>query len=124
MDIMTPVIQPQLTLEEFLKFPETKPASEFFQGKIIQKSMPQGEHSRLQGKLCAVINQIAETSKIAMLSQSYAVLLGEYLLFQMLLYLDGKEFLYCHREELLIDLKFILTGQLKSFLLNKAKLKF
>ncbi|CAD5974676.1 hypothetical protein PCC7811_04031 [Planktothrix agardhii] len=65
MDIMTPVIQPQLTLEEFLKFPETKPASEFFQGKIIQKSMPQGEHSRLQGKLCAVINQITETSKIA-----------------------------------------------------------
>ncbi|VXD19883.1 conserved hypothetical protein [Planktothrix serta PCC 8927] len=62
---MTTVIQAQLTLEEFLKLPETKPASEFIQGKITHKPMPQGEHSRLQGKLCAVINQITEPSKIA-----------------------------------------------------------
>ncbi len=34
-----------LTLDEFLKIPETKPASEFIEGKIIQKSMPQGKHS-------------------------------------------------------------------------------
>lgn len=34
-----------LTLEEFLKLPETKPASEYVNGKIIQKPMPQGEHS-------------------------------------------------------------------------------
>jgi Uma2 family endonuclease len=64
---MTAVIQPTptLTLEEFLKLPETKPASEFINGHIIQKPMPQGQHSRLQGKLCAAINQIAETAKIA-----------------------------------------------------------
>jgi len=54
-----------LTLEEFLKLPETKPASEFISGEIVQKPMPQGEHSRLQFKLCAVINEVAEPQKIA-----------------------------------------------------------
>lgn len=54
-----------ITLEEFLKLPETKPASEYVDGKIIQKPMPKGRHSRLQGKLCTVINEVAETTKIA-----------------------------------------------------------
>jgi len=40
-----------LSLEEFLKLPEAKPASEYIDGQIIQKPMPQGKHSRLQGKL-------------------------------------------------------------------------
>jgi Uma2 family endonuclease len=62
---VTSVIKHQLTLEEFLKLPETKPASLFIKGEIIQKPMPQGEHSRLQAKLCTVINQITETQKIA-----------------------------------------------------------
>lgn len=34
------------SLEAFLELPETKPASEFINGQIIQKVMPQGEHSR------------------------------------------------------------------------------
>jgi Uma2 family endonuclease len=55
-----------LTLEQFLQRPETKPASEFFQGEVIQKPMPQGEHSRLQGKLCEAVNQVAESQKIAL----------------------------------------------------------
>ncbi|EKQ68166.1 hypothetical protein OsccyDRAFT_2683 [Leptolyngbyaceae cyanobacterium JSC-12] len=54
-----------LTLEQFLDLPETKPASEFIDGEIIQKPMPQGEHSRLQAKLCLAINQVTETAKIA-----------------------------------------------------------
>lgn len=36
-----------LTLEEFLKQAETKPASEYIDGQIIQKPMPQGKHSRI-----------------------------------------------------------------------------
>lgn len=55
-----------LTLEEFLELPDTKPASEFVNGEIIQKPMPQGEHSRLQAKLCEQINQSAESQKIAL----------------------------------------------------------
>ncbi|MBH8575834.1 Uma2 family endonuclease [Nostocaceae cyanobacterium CENA369] len=59
------VTSSQLTLEEFLKLPETKPASEYINGEIIQKPMPKGRHSRLQGKLCAAVNQVAEEQKIA-----------------------------------------------------------
>jgi Uma2 family endonuclease len=43
-----------MTLAEFLSLPETKPASEFIDGQIIQKPMPQGKHSTIQGQL--VIN--------------------------------------------------------------------
>jgi Uma2 family endonuclease len=62
---MTALISPPLTLDEFLKLPETKPASEYIRGEIIQKPMPKGRHSRLQGKLCAAINQVTEAPKIA-----------------------------------------------------------
>jgi len=61
---MSTVTQP-LTLEEFLKLPETKPASEFINGEIVQKPMPQGEHSLLQGELCEAINRVAKPQKIA-----------------------------------------------------------
>ena len=53
-------LTPHSTLEEFLQLLETKPASEFVNGKIIQKPMPQGEHSLLQGELTAVINSVAD----------------------------------------------------------------
>ncbi len=53
------------TLEEFLKLPETKPAGEYINGQIIQKPMPQGKHSRLQGKLVVAINEVVEAKKIA-----------------------------------------------------------
>lgn len=62
---MTIAISPQLSLAEFLNFSETKPASEFIDGHIIQKPMPQGEHSRIQGKLCTAINEVSEANRIA-----------------------------------------------------------
>ncbi|MGF1494200.1 MAG: Uma2 family endonuclease [Microcoleaceae cyanobacterium] len=61
---MTPATS-ALTLAEFLQKPETKPASEYIHGEIFQKPMPKGRHSRLQAKLGTVINQAAETQKIA-----------------------------------------------------------
>ena len=54
-----------ITLEEFLKLPETKPASEYINGEIIQKPMPKGKHSRLQLRLCETINNVAEPLHIA-----------------------------------------------------------
>jgi Uma2 family endonuclease len=54
-----------ITLEEFLKLPETKPASEYINEEIIQKPMPKGKHSRLQFRLCNTINDVAEPRKIA-----------------------------------------------------------
>lgn len=52
--VQTPV--KPVTLETFLAMPDTKPASEFINGKILQKPMPQGEHSVLQGELVTIIN--------------------------------------------------------------------
>ncbi|MGB3760102.1 MAG: Uma2 family endonuclease, partial [Rivularia sp. (in: cyanobacteria)] len=56
-------IQPTsvLTLEEFLELSETKPASEYIDGRIYQKPMPQGKHSRLQTCLSSNINQAGES---------------------------------------------------------------
>lgn len=51
--VQTP-IKP-LSLEAFLALPETKPASEYIDGKILQKSMPQGKHSLLQRELSFAI---------------------------------------------------------------------
>lgn len=54
----------EMTLEEFLQLPETKPASEFIKGEIYQKTMPNGEHSTLQGELTSRINQIGKPGKL------------------------------------------------------------
>jgi Uma2 family endonuclease len=39
------------SLAEFRALPETEPASEYINGKIIQKPMPQGKHSIIQREL-------------------------------------------------------------------------
>jgi Uma2 family endonuclease len=54
-----------LTLEEFLTLPETKPASEFVDGQIIQKPMPQGKHSTIQSDLGTTVNGALKPAKIA-----------------------------------------------------------
>ncbi len=61
--VQTP-IKP-LTLEAFLELPETKPASEFVQGRILQKAMPKGKHSRLQKKLLFQIDSIVTPDEVA-----------------------------------------------------------
>ncbi|NEQ47221.1 MAG: Uma2 family endonuclease [Leptolyngbya sp. SIOISBB] len=55
-----------ITLDEFLRQPETKPASEYIDGHIIQKPMPQGQHSRIQQKLMSAINTAVEDDQIAL----------------------------------------------------------
>ncbi|MBA3922839.1 MAG: Uma2 family endonuclease [Nostocaceae cyanobacterium] len=54
-----------LTLEEFLQLPETKPASEYVDGQIIQKPMPQGKHSVVQGELVPAINVVVKPKRLA-----------------------------------------------------------
>lgn len=54
-----------LTLAEFLLLPETKPASEYIDGQIIQKPMPQGKHSAIQGELVPAINDVVKSKRIA-----------------------------------------------------------
>ncbi len=54
-----------LTLIEFLKLPETEPATEYIDGQIIQKPMPQGKHSTIQGELVTAINTVVKPQRIA-----------------------------------------------------------
>jgi Uma2 family endonuclease len=61
--VQTPVRQ--ITLEEFLALPETKPASEYIDGQIIQKPMPQGHHSIIQIELGMEINLTLKRKGIA-----------------------------------------------------------
>jgi Uma2 family endonuclease len=60
--VQTPVRQ--ITLEEFLALPDTKPASEYIDGEIIQKPMPQGQHSVIQKKLLLTIDPILNDAGI------------------------------------------------------------
>jgi Uma2 family endonuclease len=62
---MVNTLTKSLTLEEFLQQPETKPPSEYIYGVIIQKPMPQGEHSAIQGDLIPFINAALRSKKIA-----------------------------------------------------------
>lgn len=62
---MTAAKSASLTLKEFLALPETKPASEYVDGEIIQKPVPKTRHSRLQGKFIDAINQVAEAEQVA-----------------------------------------------------------
>ncbi|CAN1208743.1 Putative restriction endonuclease domain-containing protein [Tumidithrix helvetica PCC 7403] len=54
-----------LSLEEFLALPETKPASDYIDGQIYQKLMPQGQHSTFQVEIATAINLIAKPQKVA-----------------------------------------------------------
>ncbi|MEG3969837.1 MULTISPECIES: Uma2 family endonuclease [unclassified Microcoleus] len=55
----------KISLEEFLLLPETKPASEYVDGQISQKAMPQGKHSTLQFEFPSVINRVGKPQKLA-----------------------------------------------------------
>ncbi len=55
-----------LTLKDFLELPETKPAGEYIDGRVSQKPMPQGKHSRLRGKLIPTINAIVQPPRLAL----------------------------------------------------------
>ncbi|MDA0867565.1 MAG: Uma2 family endonuclease [Cyanobacteria bacterium] len=54
-----------LALADFLQLPETEPASEYIDGLIIQKPMPQGEHSAIQTELAPAINSAVKAQRIA-----------------------------------------------------------
>jgi Uma2 family endonuclease len=62
---MTAITHP-FTLETFLQAPETELATEFINVATVQKPVPQGEHSLIQGALCEAINQVTKAEKIAL----------------------------------------------------------
>ncbi|MBF2028241.1 MAG: Uma2 family endonuclease [Oscillatoriales cyanobacterium C42_A2020_001] len=54
-----------ITLEEFLDLPETEPASEYVDGQIIQKPMPQGKHSTIQTEFSTTVNVALKPRQVA-----------------------------------------------------------
>lgn len=62
---MVQALPKNVILAEFLSQPDTKPASEYIDGQIIQKPMPKTRHARLQSKLLDAINQVAEPQRLA-----------------------------------------------------------
>lgn len=62
---MLKTLTKSLTLEEFLELPETKPASEYIEGRIIQKPIPKGKHSRIQTELVSQINYNLKKKRLA-----------------------------------------------------------
>ncbi|PSB00948.1 Uma2 family endonuclease [Merismopedia glauca] len=63
---MTSTYELPLTLSRFLDLPETKPATEYINGRLIQKPMPQGEHSLIQTRLSQAINLLGVPNKSVM----------------------------------------------------------
>lgn len=74
---MTAALPIPITLEAFLKLPETQPASEFINGQISQKPMPQGKHSRLQLKFCETVNHVTEGAQVALAFPELRCTFGE-----------------------------------------------
>jgi Uma2 family endonuclease len=54
-----------LTLEKFLNLPETEPASEYIEGQITPKPMPQGKHSSIQTEMATIVNVTLRSKRIA-----------------------------------------------------------
>lgn len=82
-----------LTLEEFLQLPETKPASEYIDGQIIQKPMPQGKNSTIGGEILSAINAVVKKKKSLVLFPNCVVLLADVRSYLIYLYFFGIEFL-------------------------------
>src|SRR6059058_4131031 len=59
------IAQRGISLEEFLKLPERKPALEYAEGEVTQKVSPRAHHSALQGELVERINGFARPRRIA-----------------------------------------------------------
>ena len=55
-----------ISIQEFLQLPETKPSSEYIDGNIYQKPMPQGKHSIVQTELATAINQRGKLQKLTL----------------------------------------------------------
>lgn len=117
---MVQVPSKSLTLGEFLRLPETKPASEYIEGQILQKPMPQGKHSRIQGELLAAINAVVKPERVACAFLSYAALLEIDQRFLILRCLHGIESLAMTVEKWRMLSRLHLIGRSKFYRLTKA----
>ena len=55
-----------MTLEQFLKLPETEPASEYLNDQMVQKVTPKVKHGLLQGEFYSQISATARPERLGM----------------------------------------------------------
>lgn len=66
----------KLTIEEFLCLPDTKPASEYVDGEVIQKPMPDQRHSRLQAFLGRLLDEFLEATGLGVVGTEWRCIFG------------------------------------------------
>lgn len=66
----------KLTLEEFFCRPETKPASEYVDGEVIQKPMPKRKHAFLQIFLGRLLDEFLEATALGRAGTEWRCLFG------------------------------------------------
>jgi Uma2 family endonuclease len=69
-------ITSRMTLEEFLKLPETKPYSEFVNGEVVQKPMPTLDHGIVQSLLSLIIGAFLQTHSIGIGGSEVRCIIG------------------------------------------------
>src|SRR5215210_4861260 len=57
--------QRSMTLDEFLKLPEGKPARQYFDGKVTRKTAPKTRHSVLRLRLAVFFDDLGRPNKLA-----------------------------------------------------------
>ncbi len=65
-----------LTLDDFLKLPETEPASEFACGRVAQKPMPGLTHSIVQGLVVAMLRQFLRRTRLGLAGTELRCIFG------------------------------------------------
>ncbi len=55
-----------LSLVEFLELPETEPASEYIDGRVVQKMSPKFQHSGLELELPSAVNAFARPRRLGL----------------------------------------------------------
>jgi Uma2 family endonuclease len=66
----------RMSLEEFLKLPETKPASELICGEVVQKPMPDDSHSAIQLFLGALIRTFLLGTQLGKVRSEFRCIFG------------------------------------------------
>ena len=65
-DVAAEAVGRRMTLDEFLKLPETTPALEYTDGMVTQKVAPQGRHVFLQLNFANFVNAVTQPQKQAL----------------------------------------------------------
>lgn len=73
---MTTMAKRTLTLEEFLARPETRPYSEYIDGEVVRKAMPNRTHAILQGYLLLMLAHFLERTGLGAVYPEFRCIFG------------------------------------------------